>query len=181
MKKKGSQLGRYLFSKYGTPERADRSNIESLIHETLHNYTQLRTMYDEKGGKIKPFKEVLGERLTERYEAGLPKGLKWLAPYLSHFTSRPILEGVNVVETERTANGLSVEQICHKKRKDPTSYGAYGASAAGAIRGAGVANGLDLYRRVGGKQGNNQLLDGFINGTLSRLSRYIPRGARRAA
>lgn len=126
-------FGRYLNEKFGTPGSADESNFMTLGHEALHVQTQLRDTVTEDGEVLKPFADILFNKLYSFYHRQLKKADKWLAGYLANYSWRPLLEGANIVATENVFNGKSAYEVGNKCRRTPTTYGQFGADAADAF------------------------------------------------
>jgi hypothetical protein len=129
---KGGKFGRYLRGMFGTRDSADNAAMDTIRHEYTHKL-QLKPLRTSDGRVVKPFKNALFQVLNKRYHDALPKGMKWLSPLAAHFTSVPVLEGLNETVKENVYEGKSACQIRRERSRGVTTYDAYTAPVAGAL------------------------------------------------
>jgi hypothetical protein len=153
------RFGRYLHETFGTLPKAEENLRYEMTHEQLHQETQLNPMMTKDGKRIKPFRDTLITTLTEQYRSKLPKGAKFLAPFLAQITNVPYLEGANETATEFTLYGKSNTEIQKEREGGCTSYDKFAAASAKAQLRLGHDNPLSFYRSLG----NNP----------AELSRYV--------
>lgn len=156
------RFGDYLYEKFGTADSAEYSLGRTAVHEAVHQLAQLRPMRTADGGETPVIADVLQNTLAGRYSANLPKGLKWLAPYLARRTLVPVLEGMAETATENAYEGRSVGQIRGSSR-DITTYGLFKKAFAGACEDMGYRDAFGAMKDLayGGERASNAIIGGF--------------------
>ncbi len=166
------RLGRYLYDKFGTDDSAIEALRYTSGHEKLHKSTQLNPMKTADGKVTPVFAKELLKTLTERYESGLPKWAKWLAPLMARSTYVPLIEGLNEVTTENVMNGETTYTVRQKRATGPTTYDKFAAAAADSLYRIGVEermdgnySGMDFYSDWADNPGKftNRYIDGFFS------------------
>lgn len=161
---KRGDLANYLYNKFAVDENAEEMANYIMLHEALHNYTQLRPLKTAGKKSKKEFARYVLDNLTDRYEKNLPGNWKWIAPLLARFSYKPIIEGINEVATENVRDGKSAF-IINKQRQDmPTTYDSFAAASAYALDKGGIGKpgeeALSLYRE-------------FADGNFKAVDRYM--------
>jgi len=153
------KFGRYIYSKFGSAEKAADTASYTAQHEVLHEYTQLRPMVTKDGKVTKPFRDVLLKRLNEKYRSRLPKGMKWVSGLLTMVSYRPLMEGINEVATKNVYEGKGVDEIA-ETADSVTSYGRMERAAALSLKELGKKDAFGFYRS---SVSNVGVVDSFID------------------